>query len=284
MSLSGIKKKSIKAFVGKISTYALFLSYTILTIYPLFWLAYSSLKTNHAIQKNAFSLPEIPQFINYIEAWEIGRLGLSFFNSMIYTVTSVVFVLLSAMMASYAFAKMPFKRVSKYIYIFIGFGILISTHSVIIPLFIMLLKMGLTNTRLGIILTYTAVSLPLAIFLGTEYIKGLPDSLIESAFIDGAGNIRMFLSIILPMTVPVMVTIGIMTGLASWNEFLLGFIISGPATRGLPPALVAFANPRTPNFHLQFAGLMISILPIVVTYSIFNRRITRGVVAGAIKG
>jgi len=94
----------------------------------------------------------------------------------------------------------------------------------------------------------------------------------------------MFLSIILPMTVPVMVTIGIMTGLASWNEFLLGFIISGPATRGLPPALVAFANPRTPNFHLQFAGLMISILPIVVTYSIFNRRITRGVVAGAIKG
>ena len=253
--------KKLYTILAKTGIYSIFIAFTVMTIYPLFWLAYSSLKTNFEIQKNAFTLPEILQFSNYGFAWKFGQMNTAFTNSTIFFTFTILLVIMSGMMASYAFAKMPFHRTSKFIYGLIGFGILISTHSVIIPLFLLLNKLGLTNTRTGVVLTYTAVSLPLAIFIGTEYIRGLPDSIMESAFIDGASNFRMFLSIILPITAPVMVTIGIVTGLAAWNEFLLGFIITGPTTRGLPPTIVAFANPRTPKFHLQFAALMISVIP-----------------------
>ncbi len=274
----------LKAITPKIISYSIFIVFTFLTVYPLFWLGYSSFKTNLEIQKNAFSFAEVLQFSNYADAWKYGKLGISFFNSLLYAISTVFLVLMSAMMASFAFAKMGFRKVSKIIYGFIGMGILISTHSILIPLFLMLLKLGLTNTRIGIIITYTAVNLPLGIFLGTEFIKGIPDSLMESAFMDGASNMRIFTSIILPMTSPVLVTAGIITGLASWNEFLLGFIISGPLTRGLPPAIVAFANPRAPNFHLQFAALVIGTLPIIIVYIFLNRKITKGVVAGSVKG
>jgi len=277
-------KKKVYKILTKTAVYSIFLTFTAMTVYPMFWLAYSSLKTNFEIQKNAFSFPAALQFSNYAFAWKYGQMNSAFINSTVFFLFTIILVIASGMMASYVFAKMPFKRTSKFIYAFIGFGILISTHSVIIPLFILLTKMGLTNTRTGVILTYTAVNLPLAIFIGTEYIKGLPDSIIESAFIDGASNFKMFLNIILPITAPVMVTIGIVTGLAAWNEFLLGFIITGPGTRGLPPTIVAFANPRTPNYHLQFAALMISVIPIVTLYGIFNKRITKGVIGGAEKG
>ncbi len=277
-------KTNLKSITPQVISYITFIVFTFLTVYPLFWLGYSSFKTNLEIQKNAFSFAEVLQFTNYTDAWKYGQLGISFFNSIIYTISTVSLVLMCAMMASFAFAKMSYKKVSKIIYGFIGMGILISTHSILIPLFLMLLKLGLTNTRLGIILTYTAVNLPLGIFLGTEFIKGIPDSLLESAFIDGASNMKVFTSIILPMTSPVLVTAGIITGLAAWNEFLLGFIISGPLTRGLPPAIVAFANPRAPNFHLQFAALVIGTLPIILVYIFLNKKITKGVVAGSVKG
>lgn len=278
-----IKKQSIW---GKIGVYALFISFVIFTCYPLFWLGYSSLKTNSEIQNNALAFPKVLQFSNYTEAWEIGQIGTGYLNSIIYLVTTLVIVVMASMMASYVFAKSPYKKLTKVLKAAVGLGILISTHSVMIPLFLMLKTFGLTgiNARLGIILTYSAVGMPMAVFIATDFIKGLPDSLVESAQIDGAGRFKTFISIILPMTKPVMATMAIITALGTWNEFLLGFILSNRYTKALPPTIIAFANPRTPNYHLQMAGLVISIIPMIVLYAIFNKHITKGVVGGAIKG
>jgi raffinose/stachyose/melibiose transport system permease protein len=278
------RKKRPSLTLGKFGGYAVFILFTFLTVYPLFWLGYSSLKTNAEIQKSPLALPAAPQIDNYINAWQIADLGRSAMNSVIYTGVSTTLVLISAMMASYAFAKTRFVWTSRILFAMIALGLLISTHSILIPLFLFLRSIGLTNSRMGVILAYSAVNLPLAVFLGTEFIRGMPDSLMESARMDGASNFRIFRSIILPMTQPVMVTAGIMTGLACWNEFLLSFVLTGPMTRSLPVQVFAFANPRVPQYHLQFAALMISILPILITYAAFNRRITRGVVAGALKG
>ena len=277
-------KRKLPFAYGKISGYVIFILFTFLTIYPLVWLGYSSLKTNKEIQTSPLSLPAKPQVSNYTNAWRIADLGRAAFNSVIYTGVSTTLVLLSAMMASYVFAKSRFVWVSRILFAMIALGLLISTHSILIPLFLFLRSIGLTNSRLGVILAYSAVNLPLAVFLGTEFIRGLPDSLMESARMDGAGNFTIFRSIILPMTKSVLVTAGIMTGFACWNEFLLSFVLTGPATRSLPVRVFAFANPRVPQYHLQFAALMISVLPILIIYGMFNRRITRGVVAGAIKG
>lgn len=276
-----INKHSI---INKIGVYALFIIFTIFTCYPLFWLGYSSLKTNKEVLNAPLAFPKVLQFSNYSEAWVKGDIGRGYLNSTIYLVFTLIIVLLFSMMASYVFAKSPFKRTSKFLKGMIGVGILISTDSVIIPLFLMLKGMGLTETRLGIILTYCAVSIPISVFIASDYIKGLPDSLIESAEIDGATRFKIFTHIILPMTKPVMVTMGILTGLSTWNEFLLGFILSNRYIRALPPIIVAFANPRQPNLHLQMAGLVLSIIPMGILYTIFNKQITKGVVGGAIKG
>lgn len=272
--------------LGKVGVYLLFILFVLFTTYPLFWLGYSSLKTNSEIQNAPLAFAEVIQWVNYSEAWSVGNIGRGYVNSVIYLVFTLVIVLMGSMMASYAFAKLPFKKVSLVLKAAIGLGILISTHSVIIPLFLMLRQMNLTgsNARLGIILTYSAVGMPMAVFLASDFIKGLPDSLVESASIDGASQFKIFTAIILPMTKPVMVTIGIITALSTWNEFLLGFILSNRFTRALPPTIVAFSNPRTPNYHLQMAGLVISMIPMIVLYSFFNKYITRGVVGGAIKG
>lgn len=272
--------------LGKFGVYFVFILFVLFTTYPLLWLGYSSLKTNQEIQNSALTLPADPQFENYTEAWRVGNIARGYKNSTIYLVFTLAIVIFGGMMASYVFAKSPFKKVTKVLKLAVGLGILLSTHSVIIPLFLMLRKMGLTgnNARLGIILTYSAISLPMAVFIATDYIKGLPDSLVESAQIDGASRFAIFLKIILPMTAPVMTTIGIVTAIATWNEFLLGFILSNRMTKALPPTIIAFANPRTPNYHLQMAGLAIAVIPMIILYAFFNKHITKGVVGGAVKG
>ena len=284
--LKSIKQIKNRFVLGRTGVYSIFILFTLFTTYPLFWLGYSSLKTNAEIQNNPLSFAAIPQWSNFVTAWEVGQIGTGYINSVIYLVTTLVIVIMSAMMASYVFAKSPFKRLTKVLKSAVGLGILISTHSVMIPLFLMLKTVGLTgsNARLGIILTYSAVGMPMAVFIATDFIKGLPDSLVESAEIDGAGRFQTFFSIILPMTKPIMATMAIITALGTWNEFLLGFILSNRYTKALPPTIIAFANPRTPNYHLQMAGLVISIVPMIVLYAFFNKSITKGVVGGAIKG
>src|SRR4030042_1006798 len=116
-------------------------------------------------------------------------------------------------MIGFALSKMGFKKLSFIIGGLIGLGYLLSINSVIIPLFLTLKVFKLTDTHLGIILTYTAFGLPMAVMLSSQFIGGLPDSLIESAYIDGASTLRMFLSIIVPMSMPVAITVGIINAM-----------------------------------------------------------------------
>ena len=167
----------------------------------------------------------------------------------------------------------------------IGLGYLISTNSVIIPLFLMLSRIGLTDTRIGMILVYTAFGIPLSVLLSSQFIRGLPDSLVESAEMDGAGPFGTFLSIIVPMTVPVIVTISIINALGIWNEFLLVLVLaSSEATKSLPVGVYSFSSLTSTQLGWQLAALVIATAPTMIVYFSFNKRLTRGVVAGAVKG
>ncbi|GAB6090219.1 carbohydrate ABC transporter permease [Spirochaeta dissipatitropha] len=221
---------------------------------------------------------------NYSSAWERGSLGEKFMNSVIYVTVSTSLQLLFALMASYAFAKMGFTFVSRHLSRIIAFGYLLSIPSLMIPLFIMLSNLGLTNNHYGIILVYIAFGLPLAVMLCQGFIRGIPDSIIESAQMDGASHWRIFLAIIVPMTTPVIITIAIVGGLGIWNEFLLVLVVGGRATQSLPVGVFSFASQTSVELGWQMAALVISVLPAVIVYFSFNKRITRGVVAGAVKG
>jgi raffinose/stachyose/melibiose transport system permease protein len=224
-------------------------------------------------------------WFNYTAAWIRGGLGLKFVNSIIYTGVSTFLIAFLALMISFALSKMPFRRLSGFLLALIALGYLLSIQSVIIPLFLMLSSAKLTDTHLGIILVYTAFGLPLAVLLMTQFMRGLPDSLIESAYMDGASAFRTFRSIMAPMSTPVVITVAIISALGIWNEFLLVLVLaSSESTKSLPVGVFSFTSLMGTQLGWQLAALIIATVPAMLVYLSFNKSITRGVVAGALKG
>jgi raffinose/stachyose/melibiose transport system permease protein len=223
-------------------------------------------------------------WFNYAAAITRGTLALKFLNSLIYTGVSTFLIAFLSLMISFALSKLPFRKVSVLILGLIGLGYLLSIQSVIIPLFLMLTRAKLTDTHAGIILVYTAFGLPLAVLLMTQFMRGLPDSLIESAYIDGASVFRTFLAIMVPMSTPVIVTVCIISALGIWNEFLLVLVLaSSELTKSLPVGVFSFTSLMGTQLGWQLAALVIATAPVLAVYLAFNKSITKGVVAGALK-
>lgn len=269
----------------KVFLYGIFVCAIFMAALPIIWLAYSSFKPLSEIALDQLALPKKWTFENYSNAWRLGKLGGYLVNSFIYTIGTTAVVIVLSLMTSFAFAKIYFK-ISVFIKGLFMIGILITLQTLLIPLFLAESKIPfMYGSHLGILLPYIGISLPIAIYLGSEYIKGIPDAIIESARIDGATYFRIFTSIIFPMCKPVSVTIGIMTVLSIWNEFMFVFVLSGgDATRSLPVGIYAFSGPLGAEYGMQYAALMIGLAPLLIFYVFFHRRITEGFMAGALKG
>lgn len=279
-----MKEKSVKGVFFKVISYTVFITFTGLTILPLVWLAYSSFKPKIEIWKYGLALPKNPTIQNYIGAWKIGHMGQYMINSFIYTTVSTGVLIILCMMVAFAFTKLKYKTITPILYYTFLMGLLITLQAIIVPLFIFEIRVGLLDTHLGLIIVYIVIQLPLSIYLATEFVKGIPDSIIESAKIDGASYFQIFLKIILPMCKPVIATIAIIAVLFYWNEFLLAYIFtSSHATRPLSVGVYMFSGPFAIEYGLQLAALVIALLPILVFYTIFHKQITKGLVAGAIK-
>lgn len=223
-------------------------------------------------------------FWNYTSAWNRGGLAPKFLNSLLYTGVSTFFVVLFGLMIGFAVTKFKYVKIGLIVSGLIGLGYLLDINQVIIPLFLMLTNIKLTDTHMGIILVYTAFGLPMAVMLSSQFIRGLPNSLIESAYIDGASPLRTFLSIIVPMTTPVIVTIAIMSSLGVWNEFLLVLVMaSKEATKSLPVGVFSFSSRTGVQLGWQIAALVIATLPVLFVYFVFQKNLSEGVAGGALK-
>ncbi len=264
--------------------YCVFWLFTFLTIYPLFWLVISSLKTSQNFQMDRLGLPKPVFFKNYPMAWRIGHFDVLFLNSIFYTVVSTLAILVLSFLAGFAFAKIR-NRVTPVLYGSFVIGILLTLQSIMVPLFLMTNAVALYNTRLGILIPYIGIGLPLGIDLGTEYIKSIPDALIESARIDGAPYLRIFVSIIAPMTKPVAITLSVLSFTGTWNEFMLiNILASKESIKSLPVGILKFSGALATDYGKQFAALCIGMIPMLIFYFIFRNQITQGVSAGAVKG
>lgn len=283
--MSEIKdNKNIKARIGMILTYFLLIAFTFLAIYPLLWLLINSFKTTTEFQLNKLGLPQNFVLINYVDSWTRGKFPMLIFNSVIYTGLTTLFVVLFSFMAGFAFAKIPHKATKFLMGSFI-IGLLLTLQSIMVPLFLMVNWMGLYNTRLGVLLPYIGIGMPLGIYLGTEYIKSIPSALIESARLDGAKYGKIFLSIILPMAKPAAITLAILTVTGTWNEFMLiNILTSNDSIKSLPVGIQKFAGALSSDYGKQFASLVIGLIPMLVFYLVFRKEITKGVSAGAVKG
>jgi raffinose/stachyose/melibiose transport system permease protein len=265
--------------------YFIVILFTILAAYPIFWLLVNSFKTNQEyMSASKLALPTRWFYQNYTIAWREANFTLLTTNSIIYTGVSVIAIIVLSFMAGFAFAKLP-SKITPVLHSSFIVGILITLNCIMVPLFILMRAVGLYNTRLGVLVCYIGIGLPMAVYLATEYIKGIPDEVIESARIDGAVYLRIFTSIILPMAAPVATTVAILTSTGTWNEFMfINILVSSDRFKSLPVGINMFAGPLATQYGKQFAALVIGMTPMIVFYVIFRKQITKGVSAGAVKG
>ncbi|NCC12547.1 MAG: carbohydrate ABC transporter permease [Spirochaetia bacterium] len=276
--------KSVRSRVGLVLTYAVMIFFTVMAIYPLLWLIMNSFKTTTEFQLNKLGLPQDWVTINYKDSWVRGKFPNLILNSVIYTGITTVATLCFSFMAGFAFAKIP-NKATKYLHGSFVIGLLLTLQSIMVPLFLIINWVGLYNTRLGVLIPYIGIAMPMGIYLGTEYIKAIPDALVESARIDGATYLRIFASLIVPMAAPVGVTVAILTVTGTWNEFMLiNILTSSDVLKSLPVGVQKFAGALSSDFGKQFAALVIGLVPMLVFYLVFRKEITKGVAAGAVKG
>ncbi len=289
---------------GKTLAYIVMTFFAIMTIYPVIWLFMNSFKSTAEYRLDKVSFPKEWIWVNYPEAWKLGTFDQLIGNSIIYTVCATLGVIFFSLLAGFAFAKIHSKA-TKVIYGSFVLGILLSIQSVMVPLFIEVsqldkllgdffqalgvMKSGdfhlFYNTRIGMILIYVGAGLPIAVYLATEYIRGIPDALVEAARMDGAGYFHILRGIILPISVPIATTVAILTVPGIWNEFaLINIIIAKNELKSIPLGVMRFSGTMMADYGKQFAALVIGMLPMLVFYMIFRKQITKGVTGGAIKG
>ena len=277
----------------RIAAYVIMVGFTLLTILPLIWLFYSSFKPHADIVRNIFALPTSFNLWNYTNAWKGGNFGAKSWtegyfaiytlNSIFFSVATTVITTVLALTTGYGIAKFGYK-ISAPIYGSFLMGLLLTVHSILVPLFVMEKSIGIYDTRLGVLLPYIAFGLPFLVFLATSFIKGLPAEIEESAIIDGANYLQVFWYVILPICRPVVATMMIFRFLGAWNEFALVLVLtSKTAIRTLPVGINAFAGGMTRDYGTQFAALVIGTLPMIIFYIFFNQRIQQGFASGGLK-
>ena len=259
--------------------------FTVLAIYPIFWTVVQSFKTTQEyVIASKLAFPKTWYYMNYPQAWRAGEFHILIGNSIFYTCVTVISIIIFSFMAAFAFAKLP-SRITPILHGSFIIGILITLQCIMVPLFLVINAVGLYNTRLGVLIPYVGIGLPMAVYLATAYIKGIPDEVIESARIDGAKYLSIFSRIIMPMAAPVAATVAILGVTGTWNEFMLiNILVSRNELKSLPVGIQMFAGTFSTNYGQQFSALVIGMTPMIIFYIIFRKQITKGVSAGAVKG
>jgi raffinose/stachyose/melibiose transport system permease protein len=279
-----IDKLRVKPSISGVLKYIVLFFFGITMLYPLLWTLINSFKDNTDIFRHPFSLPAKWMIDNYINAWKIGHLNVSFVNSMIVSFLTVALIILLSSMASFVLARINFKF-SFAIYSFFLLGMMVPQTSVMIPLFVLYKNLGLINKYSSLIVSYTAFGISMAVFILVGFMKSIPKELEEAAIIDGCSGQRIFLTIILPLSRSALVTVAILSFLDAWNEYLFALVfIANPAVKTLSLALANFRDAHAVHYGLMSAGIVISTLPVIIIYILLQEQVIKGLTAGAVKG
>lgn len=277
--------------LSRILIFSVLAGYLLWVVYPMAWVAYSSLKTDEAIFREAFALPPFDdlQTGNYARAWNEAKFGDYFFNSVVVTLSSVTLIVLLGAMAAYALARFYHPLGKGVFWLFLA-GLMIPVQLSIVPLFFELKALGLLNSRLGLVLVYTANGLPFAIFILAGFFKSLPRSLYEAAVVDGCSEASAFWKVMLPLARPGLVTVAIFQFIGVWKEYFFAFMFTsgdaGASVRTLPLGLanLSITSQYRSDYGMLFAGLVIVTIPILVVFIALQKQLVKGVTAGALKG
>ncbi|MCD9125587.1 carbohydrate ABC transporter permease [Luteimonas fraxinea] len=255
----------------------------VVALAPLAWmLSVSFMPTGEASGFPPPLLPSAITFDNYHELFARAGMGRYFANSLMISAAITVGALLINTMAGYAFAKLRFKGRERLFQILLA-ALVIPAQVAMLPLFLMMKGMGLVNSFGAVIIPGLATVF--GIFLVRQYARSIPDELLEAARIDGAGEMRIFFQIVLPMLKPVLVTLTIFTFMAAWNDFMWPLIVLTDQTNyTLPVALAALSREHIQDVEMMMAGAVVTVIPVLLLFLALQRYYIQGLLLGSVKG
>jgi raffinose/stachyose/melibiose transport system permease protein len=255
-----------------------------LIIVPILYLVFISLRTATAYAADPLGLPKSFDIQNYIDAWNQGTIPSAFLNNLIVTAVSVVGVVALASLAAYGLVRW-IGRAGNRFYVFFVLGLIVPFQLGLPILFKLWAGIGLVDSLPGVILIQIGANLPLAVFLYAGFLRSVPLELEEASRIDGAGDFRIFVSIVFPLLRPVTATVVILTAINVWNDLVVSlFFLSTPTNQTLPLTVIGFVSIVSSNQPLIFACAVITVLPIIVMFVVLQRFFMSGLTAGALRG
>ena len=253
-------------------------------LYPFFIMLFVSMKSAREALLSPNTFPQDIRLENYPSAWKIMQFHQPFFNSVIISSVAVAGVALVAGMAAFILAKSRW-QFSTAIYFFFVAGIMIPFYTSLIPIVKIMTLLNLNDSRIGLAIAYMGKAMPMALFMFYGFIKGTPDSIIESAVIDGAGKWTTYWRIVFPLMKPITTTVIILDVLWFWNDFLFPLLmLTSKARRTIPLSQYYFSSEFGTQWELAFASYIIAIVPVLALYIFGQKNIISGISAGAVKG
>lgn len=270
--------------LGKGALNLLLLVFSISCIYPIFWVLYSSFKTQAEFTISSMALPHNWTLTNYASVLTQSKMGVYMVNSFRTALISVALVVLISFLMGYCLARFRF-RGRNVLYTVLLLGMLLPIHALLVPLYIQLRDAGVTNQWFTLIIPYVGFGLSMGVVLTEGFVSSIPRAFEEAAAIDGSGFFRTTFTIMLPLSMPILATLIIIMFFGNWNEFSFSLVlINDDDLRTIPVGLTMFRSMYKVDYPRLMAGMMTALLPVIVLYFLFSDRIIQGMMAGAIKG
>lgn len=255
-----------------------------IALLPLVWLFINSFRTNLELQSSSFGWPALWQFSNYAKAVQMASLPRLFLNSVFASFCAVALNLCVSSMAGFILSRETFKGRDA-IYTVITAGVLIPIIAFMVPYFSLITRFKMYNTLLSLILVYSAVNIPVSVFLVTSFMRSIPKELEEAAIIDGCTFTQRFTKIIFPMAQSGLVTAGTFCFIYSWNDFIMAMLLtSSIETRTIQLGIKFFTSQFITDYTTMFAAIILTIIPSIAMYMFLHNKIISGLTAGAVKG
>ncbi|MGE8204924.1 carbohydrate ABC transporter permease [Heyndrickxia sp. NPDC080065] len=263
--------------------YILAFLFASISLYPIVLMIASSFKSSSEIFTNPLSFPKGLNLDTYKTLLEQIPFMKFFYNSVIVSIVSVLLILMTGSLAAYYIARYKYKWNQALFFLFL-MGMMIPIKLGIVPLFILMKNLGLTNSLWSLILIYTATGIPLSMLILTGFFRTMPVELEEAARIDGAGDLRILWNVVLPLMRPALGTVFIINFVQSWNDFFFPLIfISDEAKKTIPVGMLSLFGEYSADWGSLFAGLTLSSIPMIVLFFIASKQFMEGLTAGAVK-
>ncbi|SDD80517.1 carbohydrate ABC transporter permease [Paenibacillus polymyxa] len=255
----------------------------ILFVFPFVLLIVNSFKANQTITSDPLGLPSSFQFDNYVNAFDKMGYVSAFSNSLLITIAGVLLIALFAAMTAHYFVRHK-SKMNQYLFFLMVAAMIIPFQAIMIPLVKIYGSLSLLDNKWSLIYMYIGFGSPLAVFIYHGFIKSIPLELEEAALMDGCGRVQTFFRIVLPVLLPTTVTISVLNVLWIWNDFLLpSLVLTSSEQRTLPLSTFYFYGTYTVDYGPLMAGLVLTLLPVLIVYLFAQKYIIQGVMQGAIK-